>query len=340
MTVFTRFRQVNFSAIESLAQNLKSVLQEIVSLEKDKQYFLIQNEAMLVHKLVKNATNSINHLVRIDLDNEKAVEVVKTVVKYLHTAYIRVYRTASYVAQKVERLWSEAFNLLPSGTTIQPELFAPNEIKSIEEDKTPILGVIAKWFKDHAQRWAFQQQQKLDKQYFDYINNGKPKPPVAMQLCLNLESVTPAESVDSPQVIAQKLAAYGYGEFEVESETILESSSSRGDHLESSGCSGAMAFCPPEAIADVNDNQVKIDGDNGSSKVYTSEQIHCYGYQKLEAPKNHTLTIDNIKNLTLRAARNLARELGLPQKINGQDLRKEALIASLLDWWQQQAYQC
>ncbi|BAB77391.1 hypothetical protein ACN23B_30230 (plasmid) [Anabaena sp. FACHB-709] len=280
MTVFTRFRQVNFSAIESLAQNLKSALQEIVSLEKDKQYFFIQNEAILVHKLVKNAANSINHLVRIDLDNQKAVEVVKTVVKYLHTAYIRVSRTAGYVAQKVERLWSEAFNLLPSGTIIQPELFAPNEVKSVEENKTPILGVITKWFKDHAQRWAFQQQQQLDKQYFDYINNGKPKPPVAVQLCLDLESVAPANLV------------------------------------------------------------AKIDGDNGCSEVYTFEQIHCYGYQKLEALNNHTLTIDSIKNLTLRAARRLASELGLPQKINGQDLRKEALIASLLDWWQQQAYQC
>jgi hypothetical protein len=28
--------------------------------------------------------------------------------------------------------------------------------------------------------------------------------------------------------------------------------------------------------------------------------------------------------------------LGLPQKMNGQDLKKEALIASLLDWRQQQ----
>jgi hypothetical protein len=193
---------------------------------------------------------------------------------------------------------------------------------------------------DHAQRWAFQQQQKLDKQYFDYINNGKPKPLVAVQLCLDLESVAPAKLVDLPQIIAQKVAASGYVEFEVENETTLESSWSRGDQLESSGCSGVMAFRPPEAIAEVTGNQAKIDGDNGSSEVYTSEQIHCYGYQKLEALKNHTLTIDNIKNLTLRAARKLASELGLPQKINGQDLRKEALIASLLGWWQQQAYQC
>ncbi|BAT56972.1 hypothetical protein NOS3756_59840 (plasmid) [Nostoc sp. NIES-3756] len=331
MTVFTRFRQVNFSAIESLAQNLKSALQEIARLEKDKEYFFIQNEASLVHKLVKNAANSISHLVRIDLDNQKAVEVVKTVVKYLHTAYIRVCRTAGYVAQKVERLWSEAFNLLPSGTTLQPEMFAPNEVKSVEENKTPILGVIAKWFKDNAQRWAFQQQQKLDKQYFNYINNSKPKPLVAVQLCLDLESVVPAKLVDLPQVIAQKVAASGYVEFEVENATTLESSWSRGDRLESSGYSGA--------IAEVKGNKAKIDWDNGYSNVYTFEQIHLYGYQKLEVAKNHTLTIDNIKNLTLRAARKLASELGLPQKINGQDLRKEALIASLLDWWQQQAYQ-
>jgi hypothetical protein len=51
-----------------------------------------------------------------------------------------------------------------------------------------------------------------------------------------------------------------------------------------------------------------------------------------------SLTIENIKNLTLRAARKLASELGLPQKINGQDVRKEALIDSLLNWQQQQAY--
>ncbi|MBU7587427.1 MAG: hypothetical protein KAF91_32130 [Nostoc sp. TH1S01] len=48
---------------------------------------------------MKNAANLINYLVRIDLDNQKAVEVVKTVVKYLHTAYIRVCKTAGYVAQ-------------------------------------------------------------------------------------------------------------------------------------------------------------------------------------------------------------------------------------------------
>ncbi|MBD2504081.1 hypothetical protein [Anabaena azotica] len=332
MTAFTRFRQVNFSAIENLAQNLKLALQEIARLEKDKQYCFIQIEASLVHKLVKNAASSINHLVRFNLDNEKAVEVVKTVVNYLHTAYIRVCRTAGYVAHKIERLWSEAFNLLPSGTTLQPELFAPNEIKSLEENKPPILGVIAKWFKDNAQRWAFQQQQELDKQYFDDINNGKPKPPVAVQLCLDLEGVAPAKVVDLPQAIAQQFAVSGYMKSEVESETTLESSWSRGDRIESSGCSGA--------IADIKDNQAQIDGDNGYSDVYTFEQIKRYGYQKLEAPKNHTLTIDNIKNLTLRAARKLASELGLPQKINGQDLRKEALIASLLDWWQQQAYQC
>jgi hypothetical protein len=99
--------------------------------------------------------------------------------------------------------------VLPSGMTLQPELFAPHEIKSIAENKTPILGVIANWFKNNAQRWAFRQQQKLDKQYFDYINNGKQKPPVAVQLCLDLENVTPAQPVDSPQVVAQKLAALG-----------------------------------------------------------------------------------------------------------------------------------
>jgi hypothetical protein len=331
MTVLIQFRQNKFSAIESLAQNLKSTLQELARLEKDNKYLFLQAEATMVYSLVKNAASSINHLVRLNLDNEKAIAVIKTVANYLHTAYIQVCKYTGYIAQKLEQLLHEAFNLLPSGMTLQLELFAPNEINPLRDNKTPILDVIAKWFKDNAQCWAFQQQQKLDKQYFDCINNGKQKPPVAVQLCLDLKSVTPALPVDSPQVIAQKLAALGDVELEVESETTPDSSWSRGDRLKSGGCSGT--------IADVKGNKAKIDWDNGYSEVYTFEQIHLYGYQKLEAPKNHTLTIDNIKNLTLRAARKLASELGLPQKMNGQDLRKEALIASLLDWRQQQAYQ-
>ncbi|BAY80467.1 hypothetical protein NIES25_69550 (plasmid) [Nostoc linckia NIES-25] len=330
MTGFLKFRQNNFSAIESLAQNLKSTLQELARLEKDNKYLFLQAEAKMVHTIVKNAASSLNHLVRINLDNEKAIAVIKTVVNYLHTAYIRVYKYTGYIAQKLEQLFHEAFNLLPSGMTLQPELFAPNEIKPLEENKTPILGVIANWFKDNAQRWAFQQQQKLDKQYFDCINNGKQKPPVAVQLCLDLESVTTPQPVDSSQVLAQELVVLGDVELEVESEATPDTSWTRGDRLKSGGCSGA--------IADVKGNEAKIDWDNGYSDVYTFEQIHLYGYQKLEVAKNHTLTIDNIKNLTLRAARKLASELGLPQKINGQDLKKEVLITSLLDWRQQQAY--
>ncbi|MDZ7966376.1 MAG: hypothetical protein RM368_15590 [Nostoc sp. DedSLP03] len=331
MTVFLQLRKNNFPAIESLAQNLKSTLQEVARLEKDNKYLFLQAEATMVYSLVKNAASSINHLVRINLDNEKAIALIKTVANYLHTAYIRVCKYTGYIAHKLKQLLHEAFNLLPSGMTLQPELFAPNEINPVRENKTPILDVIAKWFKDNAQRWAFQQQQKLDKQYFDYITNGKQKSPVAVQLCLDLESVTLAYPVDSPQVVAQKLAALGDVELEVESETTPDSSWTRGDRLKSGGCSGT--------IADVKGNKAKIDWDNGYSEVYTFFQIHLYGYQKLKAPKNHTLTIDNIKNLTLRAARKLASELGLPQKINGQDLKKEALIASLLNWRQQQAYQ-
>ncbi|MCC5611413.1 hypothetical protein LC612_32905 [Nostoc sp. CHAB 5834] len=329
MTVFIQFRQNNFSAIESLAQNLKSTLQEVARLEKDNKYLFLKAEATRVYSLVKNAASSINHLVRINLDNEKAIALIKIVANYLHTAYIRVCKYTGYIAQKLEQLLHEAFNLLPSGMTLQPELFAPNEINSLRDNKTPILDVIAKWFKDNAQRWAFQQQQKLDKQYFDYINNGKQKSPIAVQLCLDLESVTPAQSVDSLQVIAQKFAALGDVELEVESETTPESSWSRGDRLKSGGCSGA--------IADIKGNKAKIEWDNGYSDIYTFEQINLYGYQKVEVLKNRTLTIDNIKNLTLRAARKFASELGLPQKMNGQDLKKEVLIASLVDWWQQQA---
>jgi hypothetical protein len=333
MTGFIKFHQNNFSAIESLAQNLKSILQEVARLEKDNKYLFLQAEATMVSSLAKNAASSINRLVRLNLDNEKAIAVMKSVANYLHPAYIRVYKYTGYIAQKLEQLLHEAFNLLPSGMTLQPEFFAPNEINPLRDNKTPILDVIAKWFKDNAQRWAFQQQQKLDKQYLDCINNGKQKPPVAVQLCLDLESITPTpvQPVDSLQVVTQKLAVLVDVEFEVESETTPDSSWSRGDRLKSGGCSGT--------IADVKGNKAKIDWDNEYSEVYTFEQIHLYGYQKVEAPKNHTFTIDNIKNLTLRAARKLASELGLPQKMNGQDLKKEALIASLLDWRQQQAYQ-
>lgn len=199
MTGFIKFRQNNFSAIESLAQNLKSTLQELARLEKDNKYLFLQAEATMVSSLAKNAASSINHLVRLNLDNEKAIAVMKTVANYLHTAYIRVYKYTGYIAQKLEQLLHEAFNLLPSGMTLQPELFAPNEINPLRDNKTPILDVIAKWFKDNAQRWAFQQQQKLDKQYLDCINNGKQKPPVAVQLCLDLESITPTpvQPVDS-----------------------------------------------------------------------------------------------------------------------------------------------
>ncbi|WP_375496070.1 hypothetical protein [uncultured Nostoc sp.] len=280
MTGFIQFRQNKFSAIESLAQNLQSTLQELARLEKDNKYLFLQAEATMVYSLAKNAASSINHLVRLNLDNEKAIAVMKTVANYLHTAYIRVYKYTGYIAQKLEQLLHEAFNLLPSGMTLQPELFAPNEIHPVRENKTPILSVIANWFKDNAQRWAFQQQQKLDKQYFDYITNGKQKSPVAVQLCLDLESVTLAYPVDSPQVVAQKLAALGDVELEVESETTPDSSWTRGDRLKSGGCSGT--------IANVKGNKAKIDWDNGYSEVYTFIQIHCYGYQKLEAPKNHT----------------------------------------------------
>jgi hypothetical protein len=291
MTGFIQFRQNNFSAIESLSQNLKSTLQEVARLEKDNKYLFLQAEATMVYSLVKNAASSINHLVRINLDNEKAIALIKTVANYLYTAYIRVCKYTGYIAQKLEQLLHEAFNLLPSGITLQPELFAPNEINYVKENKTPILDVIAKWFKDNAQRWAFQQQQKLDKQYLDSINNRKQKSPVAVQLCLDLESVTPVQPVDSPQVVTQELAVLVDMEFEVESETTPDSSWSRGDRLKSGGCSGT--------IADVKGNKAKINWDNGYSEVYTFEQIHRYGYQKLEVLKNRTLTIDNIKNLTL-----------------------------------------
>lgn len=260
MTGFIQFRQNNFFALESLAQNLKFTLQEVARLEKDNKYLFVQAEATMVYSLVKNAASSINHLVRINLDCEKkAIAVIKTVANYLHTAYIRVCKYTGYIAHKLEQLLHEAFNLLPSGMTLQPELFAPNEINTVRENKTPLLGVIANWFKDNAQRWAFQQQQKLDKQYFDYTNNGKQKPPVAVQLCLDLESVTPAPPVDSPEVIAQKLAAYGYVKLEVESETRPDSSWSRGDRLKSSGCSGT--------IADVKGNKAKIDWDKEKNKT-------------------------------------------------------------------------
>ncbi|MEH2416682.1 hypothetical protein [Nostoc sp.] len=47
-------------------------------------------------------------------------------------------------------------------------------------------------------------------------------------------------------------------------------------------------------------NKAKIDWDNGYSEVYSFEQIQRYGYKKLESPRIMSLTIENIKNLTLQ----------------------------------------
>ncbi|MEH1790607.1 MAG: hypothetical protein V7L23_34860 [Nostoc sp.] len=59
MTGFIQFRQNKFSAIESLAQNLQSTLQELARLEKDNKYLFLQSEAAMVYSLVKNAASSI-----------------------------------------------------------------------------------------------------------------------------------------------------------------------------------------------------------------------------------------------------------------------------------------
>lgn len=241
-----KFRQVNFRAIEGLQQSLKSAVKELETLEKDKDSLLIRSEALMVRQLVKNASCSLNHLVRVDLDNEKAINLLKLVVNYLHTAYLKIYRYGSYVTKKIKTLWHSAFNILPSGTIIQPELFAPNEIATPLETKTPVLGYVVEWVNKNIQKWTNKQQIKADQS------------PDGVQLCLDLENVIPinAQASDSYPVTMQT----------------------------------------PKLV----------------------------------------ISVEDIKKLTLRAARKLAGELGLAQKVEGRDLRKADLITSLLNWRQQQ----
>jgi hypothetical protein len=260
MSSYFRFRQVKFSEIEMLSQSLKSSVKELENLEKDKNSLLLKTEALMIGQLVKNALSSVKHLVRVDLDNEKAINLLKVVVNYLHAAYIRVYKYGSYIAEKLKTLWQEAFNILPLGMAVQPELFAPNEIVTPRENKLPILSTIAKWLQGNTQQWAFETQNKLSKKH-------SVNPQLGIQLCLDLESVTSIRANEPLQ----------------------------------------------------NSEKECLQNDS---------------YQGAETP--NLLSIEDIKNLTLRAARKLAGELGLAQKVNGRDLRKDALIASLLDWRQQQ----
>lgn len=241
-----KFRQANFLAIEALQKILKSSVKELEILEKDKNSLFIQAEALMVRQLVKNALNPLNHLVRFDLDNEKAINLLKVAVNYLHTAYLKVYKYGSYVAKKIESLWHSAFNILPLGTAVQPELFAPNEVTTPLESKMPLLDCVVEWVSKSTQAWTSKQQRKSEKSHPE------------VQLCLDLESVIPinAQASDSYPSVAMQT-------------------------------------------------------------------------QKL-------VSIEDIKNLTLRAARKLASELGLAQKVEGRDLRKADLIASLLNWRQQQ----
>lgn len=240
-----KFRQSNFSAIEALQQSLKSAVKELEKLEKDKNSLFIQIEALTVGKLVKNALTSLNHLVRVDMDNEKAINLLKGVINYLHTAYLKINRYGSYVTKKIETLWHEAFNILPTASVVQPELFAPNEVVTSLDTKAPVLGYVVEWVNKNIQKWTNKQQMKTDKS------------PCQVQLCLDLESVTSnAQASDSYPVTMPT--------------------------------------------------------------------------QKL------VISIEDIKKLTLRAARKVASELGLAQKVEGRDLRKADLIASLLNWRQQQ----
>lgn len=239
----SKFRQSNFTAIEALQKNLKSYVGELEKLEKEKNTTVIKAAALMVAKLVKNASNSVNHLVRINLDNEKAIDLLKVAINSLHTAYLKIYRHENYLSKKIKELWQEAFNILPSGAVVQPELFGFNEVRCLET-KTPVFECLVQWMNKNIQ------------EFVDYKQQRKTQNNSGVQLCLDLENARNSQN-DSYQ-------------------------------------------------------------------------------QNIQVQPSNLISVEDIKNLTLRAARKVASELSLPQKANGRDLSKAALIDCLLNWRQQQ----
>ncbi|MBD2503947.1 hypothetical protein [Anabaena azotica] len=239
----SKFRQSNFPAIEALQKGLKSYVSELEKIEKEKNTTVIKGAALMVTKLVKNALVSVNHLVRINLDNEKSIDLLKLAINSLHTAYLKIYRYENYISKKIKELWQEAFNILPSGAVVQPELFGLNEVGCALEAKIPVFECLVQWMNRNIQ------------EFVDYKRQRKTQNNSGVQLCLDLEN-------------AKDLQHNNY-------------------------------------------------------------------HQNVEVQQSNLISVEDIKNLTLRAARKVASELGLPQKSNGKDLSKAALIDCLLNWRQQ-----
>ena len=111
--------------------NLRSdVLDELYSIKEDlnrSQKHLAKQKkdypSVWALPYIKQAYSTIGRLVRYSSQNEATVCLLSQVARWMHVVWLRMKEMSPVIAERAKKLYERVCSLLPSGTTIQLELF-------------------------------------------------------------------------------------------------------------------------------------------------------------------------------------------------------------------------